>query len=723
MVHRSWRSGLLACLLAAAAPLAAAQAQAPAEPLTPEQADAMLAQLTDAQVRQLLARELRAKAERRAAPQEGGLGALLLKTRLGLEGMGDTLRARAAVVREGWPLVSGSLATSMDRIAGGRGYPGFRAQVAMLVALIAVGLAAMLLARRRVFGGQPRAPLAPVPEFGARLGAAGSRLLLELLPFAAYCVVTLGLAALLFEPGGADRTFHATYATGAAIVIGAAMLSQFVLSPREPALRLLPLSDDAARFLHRSLLWIVAVGVFAWLTAGLLILTGVPPKARLVIELITGATVGLTVLAVIVLSRARVAAAIRGGAPGAEGVTRLRARLADTWHWFALLYLLLIWTFWAVSMLEEGPSTVWAAIASVAMVLAFPLADRWIGRGIDDMLGAPPGAKRHEYALLLHRVMRVLLAVVLLAAVNELWGFNTFGEAQVRVRQAILASSLDLVAAVALAVIGWQLVKLGIDRNLAPREVNGALVEPSQRMRTLLPLMRKFAVVVLIVMTAMLLLSGLGVNIGPLLAGAGVVGLAVGFGAQALVRDIITGVFFLVDDAFRVGEYIVSGSYKGTVEAISLRSLKLRHHRGPLYTVPFGELKAIQNLSRDWVIDKLTLGITYDSDLDKAKKLIKKIGQELAQDPELAPGILETLKMQGVEEFGDFAIQIRLKFMTKPGGQFAVRRRAYSMIKKAFDANGIKFAFPTVQVAGGGDSAVAVARQGLAMTQQQAPAA
>ena len=111
------------------------------------------------------------------------------------------------------------------------------------------------------------------------------------------------------------------------------------------------------------------------------------------------------------------------------------------------------------------------------------------------------------------------------------------------------------------------------------------------------------------------------------------VGVAIGFGSQTLVKDIISGMFYLLDDAFRVGEYIQSGSYKGTVESFSLRSVKLRHHRGPLYTVPFGELGAVQNMSRDWVIDKLTIGVTYDTDLDKAKKLIKQIGKELAEDP------------------------------------------------------------------------------------------
>jgi moderate conductance mechanosensitive channel len=183
--------------------------------------------------------------------------------------------------------------------------------------------------------------------------------------------------------------------------------------------------------------------------------------------------------------------------------------------------------------------------------------------------------------------------------------------------------------------------------------------------------------------------------------------------------------FYLLDDAFRVGEYIQSGNYKGTVESFSLRSVKLRHHRGPLYTVPFGMLGAVQNMSRDWVIDKFEIGVTYDTDLDKARKLIKQIGKELADDPELAPNIIEPLKMQGVEKFSDFSVQIRMKLTTLPGEQFVIRRRAYAMLKKAFDENGIKFAFPTVQVAGDTEStasSAAVARHGLEMVQTARPA-
>jgi len=270
------------------------------------------------------------------------------------------------------------------------------------------------------------------------------------------------------------------------------------------------------------------------------------------------------------------------------------------------------------------------------------------------------------------------------------------------------------VAVLALLAHGvWIAVRSVVDQRLTqiapaePSEPAGA----KSRLLTLLPLLRISTAILLIVLLVLSSLWALGIEITPLLAGAGVVGLAIGFGAQTLVRDIVSGVFYLIDDAFRIGEYIQSGSFKGQVESFSLRSVRLRHHRGPVFTVPFGALGAIQNMSRDWVIDKLSVGITYDSDLEKARKLIKRVGQTLAADPELGRHFLEPLKMQGVEQFGDFAIQIRMKMKTVPGEQFVIRRKAYAMIKKAFDENGVKFAFPTVQLAGGGggDAAAAAA--------------
>jgi len=215
-------------------------------------------------------------------------------------------------------------------------------------------------------------------------------------------------------------------------------------------------------------------------------------------------------------------------------------------------------------------------------------------------------------------------------------------------------------------------------------------------------------------------LSSLGVEIGPLIAGAGVVGVAIGFGAQTVVKDVISGMFYLLDDAFRVGEYIQSGSYKGTVESFSLRSIKLRHHRGAIYIVPFSELGAVQNLSRDWVIEKLTITVTYDADVERARKIIKAIGQELFEDPEFKPITIQPLKMQGIDSLGDSGLLLRIKFMTLPGQQFTLKRRALRMIHQAFNENGIKIAVPTVQVAGEKDAGIAAAAQQTLAKQNQA---
>jgi small-conductance mechanosensitive channel len=190
----------------------------------------------------------------------------------------------------------------------------------------------------------------------------------------------------------------------------------------------------------------------------------------------------------------------------------------------------------------------------------------------------------------------------------------------------------------------------------------------------------------------------LGINVSPLFAGAGVVGLAVGFGAQTLVRDIFSGAFFLFDDAFRKGEYIDIGLVKGTVEKISVRSFQLRHHLGALHTIPFGEIQFLTNYSRDWVIMKLKLRLTYDTDVEKVRKLVKKLGQELLEDPVIGSNFIQPLKSQGVIEMQDSAMIIRVKFMTKPGDQWLVRKRVYEEIRALFEREDIRFAHREVTV-------------------------
>jgi small-conductance mechanosensitive channel len=193
-------------------------------------------------------------------------------------------------------------------------------------------------------------------------------------------------------------------------------------------------------------------------------------------------------------------------------------------------------------------------------------------------------------------------------------------------------------------------------------------------------------------------LYSLGVQIGPLLAGASVVGIAIGFGSQKLVQDIISGMFFLIDDAFRRGEYVEVAGLKGTIEKLSMRSMRLRHHLGAVQTIPYGEINTVKNLSRDWVTMKLELRLPYDVDIEKVRKIIKKVGQKMMEHEDTGPHMLEPLKSQGVMRVEESALIFRMKFTAKPGEQWVVRRVAYTNTRNALAEAGIEFAHREIKV-------------------------
>ena len=470
------------------------------------------------------------------------------------------------------------------------------------------------------------------------------------------------------------------------------VLGRFLLAPDsgEPQnadrFRVVPLAGAATDFWFRRLALFVGWFAIGGATLDVLNILGFSPEAR---ELVAY-TLGLGLLAIalnVVWTRPPALDAL-------PDETRRPARHRFT-PWLLSLCLALLWGFWVVGFMRLFWPLAVALLLPPAIKVA-QMASHHVSRPASGS-GAPsaPGLT----AVFLDRGLRALLiagTALLLAHTLQIDLVEMTGRDTLLTR--LLRGALSSVVILLVADLIWQVVKSLIDRRLSQAE---ALSPPGTeaavrqaRLRTLLPIFRNVIFVVLAVVAVMMALSALGVEIGPLIAGAGIVGVAVGFGSQTLVKDVFSGVFYLLDDAFRVGEYITSGSYKGTVELFGFRSVKLRHHRGPLFTVPFGVLGAVQNMSRDWVIDKLTIGVSYNSDFNKAKKLIKQIGKDLAEDPEFAPNIIEPLKMQGVEQFGDYGIQIRLKMMTKPGEQFVIRRRALALIKEAFDENGIRFASP-----------------------------
>ena len=395
-----------------------------------------------------------------------------------------------------------------------------------------------------------------------------------------------------------------------------------------------------------------------------------------------------------------------------------------TASWMLTIYFVALWLLWVAGF----NLLLWIGIYLVLLPRVLRISTLAV-RSLDK---AEAGfvARKRIAAVLFDRGVRAIIITIAAIWLGRILGFAAdrmaAGETMV---DRIVRGSVGGIVILLAADLVWHLARAYINGRLADSSLEGTISDDEKarraRLQTLLPIFRNILAVVIAVIAVLMVLSGLGVEIGPLIAGAGVVGVAVGFGAQTIVKDVISGMFYLWDDAFRVGEYIESGSHKGVVEAFSLRSVKLRHHRGPLTTVPFGTLGAVRNLNRDWTIDKITLNVTYDTDLVLAKKVIKQIGQKLLDNPDYAPHIIETLKMKGVEQFGEFAIVIRLAMMTKPGEQFVIRRNALAMIRTAFKENGIEFAVPTLQVSSEGhdaDANAAAARYAAQKTNQAAAA-
>lgn len=389
----------------------------------------------------------------------------------------------------------------------------------------------------------------------------------------------------------------------------------------------------------------------------------------------------------------------------------------------ASLYLVLLWLLWSIDFM----GLFWLGIYAVVLPRLLSGADR-LTRAFALTRWNEEDTNTPRMVLLL-RGVRAVIILLALGWLGLSWYYNpsviTSDSPFVRTLVYGLFKSIVVLLIVDLA---WHLAKAYIDRRLTPASDDLA-VSPDEaarraRLRTLLPIFRNALAAVLICVAAMTILAEMGVQIGPLIAGAGIFGVAIGFGSQTLVKDIVSGVFYLMDDAFRVGEWIESGSYNGVVESFSLRSIRLRHHRGSVFTVPFGELGAIRNGSRDWTIDKFRVRVPFKTDIAKVGKLAKEIGKQLQEDPELGPHIIKTLRMKGVEQIGEFGIEISFGFTARPTGeQTAIRRRAYTMITQAFAENDISFAQPTFQVGGEGAGGEGKEAAAAAMYKRQADAA
>jgi small-conductance mechanosensitive channel len=696
-MRRSLLARLVALLLVALPPGGVA-AQPAAEP-TPEQVKSLLQLLADPVVKSWIARELQTPAPPEPVPPkpsleseaatyfEAGLAALKLR----LEGL-------AAAV----PRMPADLLAAERRLVGELEATGWLRVLLLLALFVGLGYGCERLFGLTAAGLRRRIMESPQETPPERLRAVLARFAYGVAQLAAFALGSIGAFLALSWPPGL-RTLLLGYLMAVLMVRLAILLSRFLFAPFFPLFRVVPMADGAAWIWYRAIVAFVGWFAFGRVTIQMLRRFGADEPTVLLLAYLLG--LGLVAVALRLIWR--VADTLAG---------RLGAGFA----------VIAIYVTWVVGL----RGTMWLLIVALLLPAALRAAKRSVAHlyrpaGSDPAVGEAPDPLPAE-AILLDRALRfvLLLGAVLLLAWG--WGidYGTLTDQEGPLGR-LTRGVLHAVVILLVADLLWKLASTAIDRRIAAsgtadghdhETVSDLPPEEERRrarVRTLLPILRITLMAVLAVMAVLMALSALGIEIAPLIAGAGVIGVAVGFGSQTLVRDVISGVFYLMDDAFRVGEYIVSGTFRGTVEGFSLRSIRLRHHRGPLFTVPFGNLGAVQNLSRDWVIDKITFNVPFDTDVAKVKRIVKRVSAEIMQEPELAKGIIEPIKSQGVYAMTDFAMQIRVKFKARPGGQFAVRRAAYDRIKRALAENGIKIAVPTVEVSGDGGTPAAAAHAAL----------
>ncbi|MBT3820637.1 MAG: mechanosensitive ion channel, partial [Nitrospinaceae bacterium] len=259
----------------------------------------------------------------------------------------------------------------------------------------------------------------------------------------------------------------------------------------------------------------------------------------------------------------------------------------------------------------------------------------------------------------------------------------------------LIATLAEIIITVALAILFIEGAHAAVEYFLnGRRDHQGSVIEPSPHQRTLLPLAYSAVKWVVIAVAGIILLASLGVNIAPVLAGAGILGLAIGFGAQSLVKDIITGVFMLIENNIAIGDIVRVKDIGGTVESFSLRSVKLRDYDGNVHVIPNSVIDVVTNFTKEYSRAVFEVGVAYREDADRVMGVIRQVGDEMAQDPEWGDQILEPVEIAGLERFDDSAIVIRGRFKTKPIKQWGVRREFNRRIKIAFDAMSIEIPFP-----------------------------
>ena len=702
----------LVVALAAQLALAAGPAVGQEAPANAAQIERLIATLEDDAARQRLIADLRvllAVDQRKPAVDDsaaefvgvisGGLVELGAELDRTFRGIGDPSRL-------------------IDRLVAEAGDPERRAiwwrallSLAVLIAggLVAAGVARWLLRRPR-----RRLERQVPPSWWMRPPLLAARTLLDIVPIAAFGLAAYGVL-IVAAPNQTARLVLITAIIAVVVARGAIAVARMMLTPIAADLRLFALADRTAAYLFIWSSRLINLTVYGYFVGQAGLQLGLPGGAYTLYVKLFSLILLLVVVVVVLQSRRAVTARIAGLGGDRltpRGLRVLRDRVAEIWHILAMLYLAGVYLVWAFGVEGGFAYMAQGAIATILIIaitrVVLDLANRLVGRLFrvsDEIRERYPFIEQRSlrYLPLLRRIVAWAIELVALFLILQAWRLDVLGWFGSELGRDLIGRLVTIGAILAVSLVIWELASGLINVYLDRKDESGEQLVRSARLRTLLPLIRSALLVVITLMAAMVTLSELGVDIGPLLAGAGVAGLAIGFGAQTLVKDFITGMFILFEDSIHVGDVATVGGKTGVIEALTVRTVQLRDLSGTVHTVPFSSVDVIANLTKDFSYALLDVGIGYREDVDHVIEVLREIGAELAADPEFGANIIDELEVLGLNEFADSAVIVRVRLKTKPLTQWGIKREFNRRLKRRFDELEIEIPFPHQTIYFGAD--------------------
>jgi small-conductance mechanosensitive channel len=562
---------------------------------------------------------------------------------------------------------------------------------------------------------RPRHILAQMPgeTLSSKLIAFFGYHLLALLPviaFASAMLFTLGIFDNI--PEKSHRAIVAFF--NAFIVMQVFLwLMQMIFAERVPRLRFLPLADESAAYLFVWSARLGAVIIFGYFLSQAALIVDVPEGSVHAFAALIGLMITLMVIVIVLQNRANVSGWLRGkpkpeeeaAPPKKHDVWRAgREWLAKTWHVLAIIYLCVGFIIAALDVQQGFATLLRATVVTVVTFVLFRLLLGMIDELVDRGFALPEELKKqfpmleertNSYLPIFERVVKGIAWIIGILIVLSAWGLNTSAWFATPMGKGVVSSAISILVTLFVVIVLWELISNLVDRYLQAQGPGGVTIQRSARMRTLLPLVRYLLHTLLVVTGGIFILSQLGLDVTPLLAGAGIIGLAVGFGAQTLVKDVITGLFILLEDTVAVGDVVdVGNGHSGAVEIITIRALRLRDVNGHVHAVPFSEVTSIINMTKHFATVLIEIGVSYNADIPQVMKVMNDVTEEMRQDQAWRYFIHDSMEMFGVERFDASSIALRARIKTDASKQWAVKREYLFRLKKAFDAQGIEIPYP-----------------------------